>query len=303
MPGEERTGRLSRPEELRPVYVAVAERADDAIDIPALWRTLWEGRWLVTGVSAVFAIVSIAYALLATPIYRVEVLLASTAEDRLNTTSSGLGSLVSLAGINLGRSGDSMEAIATLQSRQFAEEFIRDKELMPLLFPDKWDARQRRWLGPEEDHPDMRDAVRVFTREIRRVEEDSKTGLVTLTIDWTDPEQAAEWAMEIVARLNARMRTRDLEEAERKLAYLQEQLKSTSLLEVREAIARVVEDQINAMMLAQAQHEYAFRVIDPAVPPKERSWPKRTLIVVASTVFGGFIGVFLVLMRASRKTP
>lgn len=250
---------------------------------------------------ALFAAVGIAYALLATPIYRAEVVLTPAVDDRLGAAQK-LGGLASLAGLNLGGGRDATEAIAMLQSRGFVEEFIRDKHLMPVLFSDEWDPVNRRWRSSDpEQQPDMRDGVRVFLKKIRDVSEDSRTGLVTLAINWTHPNEAAEWAMELVARLNARMRKRDMEESERKLAYLNEQLKSATLVEMRAAIARVIEDQLKSMMVAQAQSEYAFRVIDSAVVPKDRSWPKRTLIVIVATVLGGFLGVFISLMRAGRQ--
>lgn len=285
----------------RPIYVALSERSTDAIDLPSLWRSLISGRWIVVATVALFAAVGIAYALLATPIYRAEVVLTPAVDDRLGAAQK-LGGLASLAGLNLGGGRDATEAIAMLQSRGFVEEFIRDKHLMPVLFSDEWDPVNRRWRSSDpEQQPDMRDGVRVFLKKIRDVSEDSRTGLVTLAINWTHPNEAAEWAMELVARLNARMRKRDMEESERKLAYLNEQLKSATLVEMRAAIARVIEDQLKSMMVAQAQSEYAFRVIDSAVVPKDRSWPKRTLIVIVATVLGGFLGVFISLMRAGRQ--
>jgi len=58
-------------------------------------------------------------------------------------------------------------------------------------------------------------------------------------------------------------------------------------------------------MLANAQREYVFRTIDPAVVPQEKSEPKRALIAVVATMLGGMLGVLtvfvLVFIRSGKK--
>lgn len=265
---------------------------DDEIDIFDLWHILWQRKWLIVGITALFAAAAVAYALLATELYRANVLLAPT-EQKSNPAMGGqLGGLAALAGITLSR-GDSAEALAVLRSREFARDFIQDKQLLPALFPSEWDAANRRWKATDPlEQPDMRDAVKIFLETILTVEEDGGTGQVTLSIQWTDPDTAAEWANELVDRLNARMRERDLREAEANIKYLEQQLLSTSMITLQNTIGRLLESELQKAMLARGNEEYSFRVIDPATPPKDRAWPKRTLIVIIATILGGIIAVF-----------
>lgn len=51
-------------------------------------------------------------------------------------------------------------------------------------------------------------------------------------------------------------------------------------------------------MLANAQSEYVFKTVDPAVVPQEKSEPKRALIAVVATMLGGMLGVFAVFLIA-----
>jgi len=58
------------------------------------------------------------------------------------------------------------------------------------------------------------------------------------------------------------------------------------------------------LMLARGNEEFAFKVIDKAVPPKFRDSPKRTLIVVFFSLAGGFLGILAVFLRqAWRNRP
>ena len=43
---------------------------DDEIDLLALFATLWDQKWLIAAITAVFMVIGIAYALLASPVYR-----------------------------------------------------------------------------------------------------------------------------------------------------------------------------------------------------------------------------------------
>lgn len=271
---------------------------DDSIDLMELVVALWQRKLLITGVTILFAVAGVAYALLATPIYRAEALLAPSDSEQGPSIPAGLGGLVGLAGINIGSSVVGAQAVATLRSRAFIEEFISEKDLLPILFADQWDVTNERWMADDpEEWPDIRDGVKFFAEEIRSVTEDTFNGFITLAIEWIDPELAAGWADELVHRINERLRARDLANSERTLEYLNGQLEKASLVELRLAISRLIEREIQIIMLAQADTEYAFRIIDPARVPKQSVAPRRTLIVMLATFLGGMIGVFVALLR------
>ena len=73
----------------------------------------------------------------------------------------------------------------------------------------------------------------------------------------------------------------------------------TSEVDIRQAIYRLTEEQVNNAMLANVQREYAFRFIDPAIPPETKFSPKRPLITSVGAVIGLFVGSFAVYLRPS----
>ena len=79
--------------------------------------------------------------------------------------------------------------------------------------------------------------------------------------------------------------------------YLNDRLESASLVELRQAISRLIENEVQVMMVAEGETEYAFTVIDPPRIPLERIRPQRKLIVFLSGTLGGMIGIIWVLMR------
>ena len=287
----------SKPLEVQRIYIRETEAPDDTIDLRQIWEAMWADKWIIVGITAVCFIASVAYALLATPIYKAEVLLVPVTDNQAGGSMARLGGLASLVGVNLGSSADDKHAVAVLKSKALAEDFIREEDLMPVLFADEPQVRQS-WSG-EETPLDIRDGVKKFDSDVRSVSEDTKTGLVKLSIEWTDAEVAADWARKLVTKANEQIRRTNIQESEQRLKYLNEQLDKASFIELRQAISRVIESEVKSMMLAQVQTEYAFKVIDPAVVPKYRSAPKRTLIVLTATFVGGFLGLAFAVLRRS----
>lgn len=274
---------------------------DDRISLADLWQQLWQGKFVIIAITVLFAVASIAYALLATEIYRAEVLLAPAEEQATPLLGGQLGGLAALAGVNVG-GGNEAEPLAVLESRDFARSFIEDYDLLPLFFEDDWDAGNETWLiSNPADIPDVRDGIKYFRENILSVSEERTTGLVTIAVEWTDPEVAADWADVLVQRLNNRLRERALQEAETNVAYLRQEMANSSLLAMQQSIGQLLQSELQKLMLAKGNAEFAFKVVDPAIPPKQRARPKRTMLVVIGTLLGGLVGAFFVLLtRAGR---
>ena len=101
------------------------------------------------------------------------------------------------------------ETLAVLKSQQFTETFIVRYNLAPLLFAKKWDAGTGNWkVGITV--PTRHDAFVAFD-SMRKIDRDTKTGLITLKVDFTDRAKAAEWSNMLVEQLNDEMRRRAIE--------------------------------------------------------------------------------------------
>ena len=281
-----------------PVFSGVS---NDKISLRQVWRIIWRGKGIVIAATTIFALGSIAYALLAKEIYRAEVLLAPAAEQSTPGIGGQLGGLAALAGVSVGEEDD-VVALAVLQSREFARQFVEQLDLLPIFFEDAWDAENERWREDDPTEvPDVRDGVKFFHEEIFEVSEEFRTGLVTLTIEWTDPDIAAEWASILVLRLNDRLRERALQEAQTNVDYLQSEMAKATLVTLQESIGRLLEAELPKLMLAKGNEEFAFKIVDPAFPPRLRVRPKRALTAIIGTILGGLLGIFIVLVGHSGR--
>ncbi len=272
---------------------------EDSISVADIFRILWTGKWWVIGLTILSLGLGLLYAYTATSWYRAEVLLKPV-EPRSPQGLSGqlgaLGDLAGLAGFSIGNNSSS-EPIAVLTSRQFAADFIRDQNLLPLFFAEDWDPSAKRWKTSAKDQPDIRDGVRYFEKHVLHVVEDKKTNLVTVNVDWTDPATACAWANQLVARVNDVMRKRALAEAQDNVGYLKQELASSSLVTLQQATGRVLETELQKLMLANVSKEFAFKTIDPAQVPKWRYSPRRPLIIAGAFIFGLVLSVLFLIVR------
>ena len=278
---------------------------DEAVDLRAAIARIVAGRWWVLASVIVFA-VGFAIAEIETiPIYRASTVLIPASQERnslsstLSSTLGQLGGIASLAGVNLASSDAATEeALAVMQSRQFTEHFINDLNLMPELFPGQWDAATQTWKADWWGHvPTPARAVKYFNRKIRTVIRDKRSNLVTLQIDWRNREEAAAWANLLAQRLNAEMRTRAIDQAAASLSYLEKELESTSVVETRDSISRLIETQVKQRMLANVTQEYAFRIVDKAMAPDsdDSIWPGKLIFFVGGPLLGLVVGIMGVL--------
>jgi uncharacterized protein involved in exopolysaccharide biosynthesis len=240
--------------------------------------------------------------------YRSQVVLAPNLETMqgggLADLAGQFGGLAALAGVRLPSGGNKDEAIELLKSRGFTARFIADLNLLHRLFQQDWDESKGAWAVSADKVPTANDGVHRFVTRIRRVQEDRGTGMVTLTIDWVDREEAAHWADEMVAKVNEELRARAVNEAERSLTYLQSQVAQTSVVPIKEAMYRLIEGQMKTIMLANVRAEYAFRIIDPPVVADADDYisPNWALNCLLGAFFGAACGVGVSILLRQRRS-
>ncbi len=241
-------------------------------------------------------------------VYRSQAVLAPNLETMqsggLADLAGQLGGLAALAGVRVPGGSNKDEAIELLKSRGFAARYITEKELLPRLFEKDWDATRGDWAVAADDVPSVNQGVDRFVMRVRRVQEDRGTGMVTLTIDWIDREEAARWADEMVSRVNEELRARAVTDADRSLAFLQEQVEQTTVLPVKEAMFKLIEGQMKTIMLANVRTEYAFRIIDPPVVADADDYisPNWALNCLLGAFFGAACGVGVSMLLRQRRS-
>jgi uncharacterized protein involved in exopolysaccharide biosynthesis len=271
------------------------------VDTYALVSRLWQRRWMLVASTLLGAGTATVGSLYISDTYRSQALVQARQERGISGATAALtaqfGGLASLAGHRLGDGGEKAVALATLQSRTLIEKFISDNGLLPKLYSSAWDPESKKWRRSEPtDSPTTWEAYNYFVRSILRISDDKKSGLTTVAIEWTDPEEAKEWVTELLARTNAHLKAVAVHEAESNLAYLEQQSRNTSQVELRQAVYALVETELKKLMIARGSEEFALKTIDAATVPRKKVHPNRPLFFLVGTIGGLLLGVVLALL-------
>ena len=284
---------------------ASIDRFEDVqeLDLRGFFGHIVLNRWWILACVVAITAAFTAYAFLARPMYRVTaVLMPATTDQGMNVSSLASGPLASLAsgfGIGGPRNARTEEALAVLQSRAFTENFIVAEHLMPQLFPSKWNSSTHHWKEPVDKQPTLAEAYLYFNKKIRTVTRHKRTGLITLQIEWTSPEEAAVWINELVDRLNQEMRANAIRKADASLMFLKNQLKQTSAVEVRDALGYLMEVELKKRMIAQVTPNYSLQFVAAPVGSDGARpvWPKKLLLVVLGPLVGFLVGLLVTLLK------
>jgi uncharacterized protein involved in exopolysaccharide biosynthesis len=261
----------------------IAKDAD--VDMVALLGVLWRYKWLVAGVALLCALLAVWLAMVTPFVYRAEVTITPVAQNDngLGALGGRLGSLAGLAGVNLPQGSPTQEAQAVLRSRQLAETFIANNKLEKRILGAS--AKQSLWL-----------AVDKFRQTALSFRNEKENGTTIVAIQWKDATEAAAWANAYVALANETLRTRALEDSSRNIKFLHEQIAKTAVVEIQKVMFGLVENETKNLMLANTRTQYAFNVVDPAVTPESRIWPRRGLMVITGGTLGLVFGALLALL-------
>ncbi len=198
-------------------------------------------------------------------------------------------------GFVMGTTHDNYNAVmeARLISRAFTTYFLEEFNIYRHLYPEQWDAKKQRWI--DGFTPDLGESFTRFRDEVRVVEHDEETDIITVSMRWQDPVVARDMANQYVTAFNEYIRQRTQAEVVRKQAFLHEELRRSDILEIQQSLYRLIEAQTAIAMLASAREEYALEIVDPAATPYKSFNMSRKRLVILGTLAGTFISIFLVL--------
>jgi LPS O-antigen subunit length determinant protein (WzzB/FepE family) len=300
----------------------IEKKHNEDVDLNKVLSLCWNQKILILSITLFISICSIIYALSLPDIYTSKVVLApASQENSLSSRLGGLSALGSMAGLSLpsDSSSKSQEAIQRIQSFEFfstyflpniklenimsVKKWIPEKNLL-VYDEDEFDINSNNWVRdityPKQIKPSPQEAFKTY-EEIISVYEDKKTSFVTISIDHKSPIIAKEWLDIIIYQINESMRKIDAEIAQNSVNYLNEVSKSTNFKSLKEAIVKLLEDQMQTIMLTASSEAYVFKVIDSPIVSEERSKPKRVLMVILATILGCFFSLAVIFIKYYRQ--
>ena len=282
---------------------------DKEINLRELFDSIIDNRNLVIAVTAFFAICSIIYSLFVTELYRSDAILSLKDESSSNS-QSGLASIAQVAGLNFNAQSENKAAVVieTVQSREFVKHLITFEGVLPNLMAfqsfdkenettyfdsNRFDYQTKAWIKT----PSLTETHREYLKSNLNIYQDkSDTGFLYVSITHPSPIFSKNFLNLIVSEMNELVRRRDLKESEDALNYLKEELSNTKLLEMKQSINFLIQNQLEKQMLARISDDYVFRIIEPPFLPEEKIAPKRRQVTFLGTALGFILSCTYILI-------
>ncbi|MDO6426510.1 Wzz/FepE/Etk N-terminal domain-containing protein [Thalassotalea sp. 1_MG-2023] len=290
------------------------------ITFAELFSGIYHGKFIIILGTLASAILAVVVSLSLPNQYRSSATLIVNVDSnsKLASLAGGLGGLANIAGINIGNSSDNSNPIVArelISSQGFILNFV-DKHLMlvPMMASKGWkvdsnelindediyDSSLNEWKIDENSNPLLRprkeDVVKRF-KEIVRLSEDSKTGVLTLSVEFYSPYLAQEWLELLIAEVNNTIREYDIGQTSKNIEYLSSLIEETNNSNLHQVFYSLIEEQTKKLMLSKARIDYVFRTIDPPSVPEKKSKPARAVICVLVTIAGSIIFTIIALVR------
>jgi LPS O-antigen subunit length determinant protein (WzzB/FepE family) len=280
----------------------------DEIELKDFINILWQKIITVLTITTIFTLLSLIHAFVTPDLYKSEALLAPTTQsDSLSNKLGSLSSLSGLTGISIPveAGNKTTEAIARMKSYKFFVNLVMPNiKLENLLAVDGWNAgnnilkyddtifdiSKKTW-AKNSKAPSSQEAYIAY-QDIFKISQDSKTSFVSISIEHHSPHIAKTWLEIVINNVNESMRETDRADAQKAIDFLNESASLTKLSEIKSAISILIEDQMKALMLAEANKNYIFKEIESPIASEQPFYPNKLLIVFLGILLGFTFGIF-----------
>ena len=200
---------------------------DDTIDLMELLTTLWRYKWLLI-LLPIFGIIGSYTAVQFLPVeYQSRVTFLQISGNGGSTDLGKFGALASLAGVSLPEKSSDMltdKIEVVLKSRGFAEQIVKEKELLPIIFSDIYDPETKTFdiTDPELGPPKPIDGAGAVMGALELGETDE--GAKYIEVTWDDPVIAADLANYTLKALEIYLSQNTLTAGQKNLQFIEKQL-------------------------------------------------------------------------------
>lgn len=300
--------------------VASATSTDAQVDLVDLFLRIWQRKLIVLLAMATALFGTIIYLNLATKTYTSE-LRVIPSESSTSVSAGrlgGLSSLAAVAGVSVGSSQGptTFEVfLATIRTRELADQLARDSQVMQHAFPDEWDVATGRWTRPVGVIADAKRTIwsllgrdrgwhppsgarlqEYLAQNLSIVPSSQKNPITVIQYNHQDPAFARYMLNQINLVADQIVRRKALKEARQFAMYFERRLTNVFVLDLRQSIIQNLSEQEKLIMMASSNVPYSARLIEPPTVSDLPTRPQTFLALGAALALGFLLGATLALL-------
>ncbi|MDD2790642.1 MAG: Wzz/FepE/Etk N-terminal domain-containing protein [Sulfurimonas sp.] len=287
---------------------------EDEIDLRELWQSIKNGKKIIFAVVALVVSLTLVYALKQPNVYQSEMTLIPTQNESSLSGLGGLGGLAAMAGVSIGGGSMTPDVAfdALLNNYDFIKSFVVRHDIVAHYEDENLDKNYVFALGfrgiydlltfkseEAEENQDMEakiyNTVNMIVKNFS-ISSDKKTSLVTITYSDFDRNYPPEMINMFLKDASSYLVSNSLKNIDGKLKYFESEFARADSIEIRQSLSATISKILEQKVVLKSKEYYEC---DPLTTPsvayiKDKTKPKRGLILVVSFVTSIILGIFFV---------
>lgn len=276
---------------------------EDEIDLKELFNTILKYKYKIAAFSFMVVLATLCYVLSIPNSYKSEVILAPQSDGK--SSGGGLASLASLAGVSIGGS-DSKDPFTmmdtTLKDYEFNKYIIKKYNLVEkfenpqnLVFALGFDGFYSKSEKNESNEEEKIYNINQKLSKTLSISSDKTSSLITLSAEHIDRFFAKELVDIYLEELINKIKLQDMKEIDKQIEYYNKELNNTYDVSLKEQLSKSLSALMQKRVFSLANDYYfVSKITDSRVAYiKEKTKPKRALILVVSMVTSLILGIFM----------
>jgi len=284
---------------------------EDEIDLRELWATVMKHKLAIIKFSAGVTFLAFIYALSIPNSYKSYTLLVPQEQSK-PSLGGGLAALAGMAGVSLGGgSADAATSLETiLKDYNFNKVVIEKHGLVErisssvqeknLVFAFDFGGIYQLLNGGDDTDSEALTSMdeKIYSafkslQGMLSISSDKKSGLITLAANANDRFLAKELVEIYLKELTAHLKQMEIKEVLKKIKFYKQELVTTSDIQLKTQISSLLSSLVQKRVLSSSNEFYVVsQMIAPRVAHvKEKTKPKRSLIIVLAIIISLIIGV------------
>ena len=288
---------------------------EDEIDLRELWQTILKGKKIIAMITVSIVVLTLIYALKLPNVYKSESILIPTAQEG-GSSLGGLGGLAAMAGVSIGGGGSMTPDVAfntLLNDYEFMKAFVVNNKIVEHYKDENVDKNYVFALGfrgvydffksspsAEEDvEADVENDIFNTVKMIKgnfSISSDKKTALITVSYSDSDRTYPPFIINAFLRDASKYLVENNLRIIDNKLNYFSKEMRSVESFELRQSLSSMISSIVQEKVMMKSKVYYQCDVLTtPSVSYiRDKTKPKRGLIMVVSFITSIILGIFLV---------
>ena len=295
---------------------------EDEIDLRELFSTIWNNKFKIVFLSILITSFALIFALIKPNSYASQSILILKEQSK-PSIGGGAAALASMAGINIGGGGSSLDISSLFKNLisdySFNKEVINRYNLVHKLSLEIMEEKMVYVLNGREMKRDIsalfsskkeeKDKEAELFETFKKIKTiiststDKDSGAITLRATLEDRFLAKELVNIYLKEMSNYIKRLDLKEIDEQVVYYENELSSTTSLDLKSNITELLSALVKKKVLSQAGEFYMVKQLTkPDVAYiKDKTKPKRGLIIIVAFITSIILGIFMVFFAEFLK--